>query len=462
MPSVEALVTARIAALPAGERTALFRAVQAAEAAVGLFHRHRAGGAAVPHPIALTPFLVSRRVLPALARLADCVHRLQVHAPALYREDVGDVRTLCPLPPATEAWLHARPGREAAGTLMIRPDIGLDAAGGARPRAVLFETNATGLAGLYNHSAGVAILRREVLPRVLTPSERARLGRPPDLLALAHRWVARAGRRLLGRRPVGIALVEEAGPLAGYSELPRLAHAFAARGTRAALGAPDQLRVRGGSVYLGDTPVDLVYRDTGFDELGEPGRGARLAGFRTLFARGAVLPGVAGEFGHKALLEVLAGAVARRLYSATERRLLAAVVPWTRMLSARFTADPRGRRIDLPEYARRRRVGLLIKPNVGSSGDGVLLGRDVTPARWEARIARALREPGRWVVQERRPAAPRPMTYLRDGRAVAGPCHSSLGLFYAPGDLGLHCRVSREPVVNVARGGALACAFLAD
>jgi hypothetical protein len=52
------------------------------------------------------------------------------------------------------------------------------------------------------------------------------------------------------------------------------------------------------------------------------------------------------------------------------------------------------------------------------------------------------------------------MVYLRDGRTFTGPCHFSLGLFYAPGDLGLHCRVSRQPIVNVARGGALACAFL--
>jgi hypothetical protein len=52
------------------------------------------------------------------------------------------------------------------------------------------------------------------------------------------------------------------------------------------------------------------------------------------------------------------------------------------------------------------------------------------------------------------------MLYLRGGAAYLGACYASLGLFYAPGDLGLHCRVSRGPIVNVARGGALACAFL--
>ena len=90
----------------------------------------------------------------------------------------------------------------------------------------------------------------------------------------------------------------------------------------------------------------------------------------------------------------------------------------------------------------------------------MLLGREAGPARWEARIAQALREPGRWVVQARRPGTRRPMLYLRGGRAYAGPCYFSLGLFYAPGDLGLHCRVSREPVVNVARRGAVACALM--
>jgi len=119
-----------------------------------------------------------------------------------------------------------------------------------------------------------------------------------------------------------------------------------------------------------------------------------------------------------------------------------------------------GRPVDLPEFARRARESLLIKPNVGSSGFGLLLGREAGATRWEARIARALREPGRWVVQARHPGTRRPVVYLRNGRAHAGPCYFSLGLFYAPNDLGLHVRVSREPVVNVARQGAVACAFL--
>lgn len=460
MPGFEERVTERIVRLDPRERRALFRRVERAEAAVDLFHRHRAGGRPVPHPIALTPFVVSRRLLPTLERLADCVHRLQALAPLLYRHGLGSVRALCPLPEATAGWLAGDAEPPAPWALMIRPDVGLGSGPGARP--VLFETNATALAGLCNHTAGVAILRDLVFPRVLTPAERRRLGTPPDLLALTVRWVVGAARRLGRRRPLGVAFLEAAAEVAGYSEIPRLMRAFAASGIRAAHGTPEELRLVRGEVYLRDVRVDLAYRDLAYEDLGAPSPGSarRLAGFLALRARRAVLPDAAGEFGHKGLLECLTAPASARLFSPAERRLLAACVPWTRVLTARTTEAPDGRRVDLPAYVRRHAARLLIKPNVGSSGEGILLGREAPAARWEARIARALREPGAWVVQERRPAAPRPMVYLRDGRGHAGPCHSSLGLFYAPGDLGLHCRVSRAPIVNVARGGALACAFL--
>jgi hypothetical protein len=465
MDPLEARVTARITGLDAPRRAALYRAVEAAETAVQLFHRHRAGADPVPHPIALTPFVVPRRHLPALARLAAAVHRLQAAAPALYRADVGGFRALCPVSEATVRWLEHEPVPAAPWRLMIRPDVGLEA-GGARaaPAPILFETNSTALAGLYNHAAGVRILRREVFPRVLTAAERRRLADPPDLLALTVRWVLRAARRLGRARPRGVAFVEEAGPVAGYSEIPRLVHAFRSRGLTAVHGPPEALRLRGDAVYLGSTPVDLVYRDLAVDDLGAPppAGSRRLAAFRERLGAGAVLPGLAGEFSHKGLLECLTRREFAGLFTARERRLLARAVPWTRVLGARRTTDPAGRTVDLPAWVRRHAARLLIKPNLGSSGSGVLLGREASSAAWDARLARALREPGGWVVQARRPGTRRPMVYLRAGRAFAGPCFFSLGLFYAPGDLGLHCRISRGPVVNVARQGALACAFVSD
>src|SRR5262249_3549949 len=83
MTPLDPLPTTRIAQFSSAERHTLFRAVEAAEAQAALFHRHRAGMPPVPHPIALTPFLVRRREMPGLRRLAALVHRVQAHAPRL-------------------------------------------------------------------------------------------------------------------------------------------------------------------------------------------------------------------------------------------------------------------------------------------------------------------------------------------------------------------------------------------
>ena len=437
--------------------------MEAAEARVALFHRYRAGRRPVPHPIALTPFLVPRHAVPDLRRLAALVHRVQAHAPSLWRLDAGGFRALCPVSATTARWVERDSRHNAAAwQLMIRPDVGLESRPGGALQPVLFETNATGLAGLYNHAAGVRILRSEVFPRIYAAREARALADPPDLLALVVRWVASAGRRLGRRRLQGVAFVEDAGPLDGYSEVPRLVAAFREAGIRAVRGTARELHRTRGGVRLGDVAVDVVYRDLALEDLGMPGRRG-LDGLLDRFDAGAVLPGVAGEFAQKGLLECLERPeIARRLFTPSECAFLRRAVPWTRVLGARQTEDPAGRRVDLPEFARRARARLLIKPNVGSSGAGILLGREAGPARWEARIAQALREPARWVVQARRPGTRRLMLYLRGGRAYAGPCYFSLGLFYAPRNLGLHCRVSRDPVVNVARRGAVACAFLVD
>src|SRR5262249_52511871 len=245
--------------------------------------------------VALTPFLVPRRAVPGLARLAALVHRLQAHAPALWRADVDGFRQLCPLSDAAAEWVtHDAARGIAPWQLMIRPDVGLEAAPAGTLEPVLFETNATGLAGLYNHAAGVRILRTEVFPHVFTGPESAALDDPPDLLDLVGRWV-RAATRPLGRRRLrGVAFVEDARPVDGYSEVPRLVAAFRAAGIPTAQGIVSDLRRTRGGVRLRDVDVDIVYRDLGFEDAGRPASRA-LRGFLDRFEAGAILPGVAGE-----------------------------------------------------------------------------------------------------------------------------------------------------------------------
>jgi uncharacterized circularly permuted ATP-grasp superfamily protein len=79
------------------------------------------------------------------------------------------------------------------------------------------------------------------------------------------------------------------------------------------------------------------------------------------------------------------------------------------VLWERKTEDLAGRRIDLIPFVRRNRRALLLKPNRGSSGDGVVLGAEVSPAASDRALARALAAPGHWIVQRRVETLRRPM-----------------------------------------------------
>ena len=216
----------------------------------------------------------------------------------------------------TAEWLACDPVDDPAPwRLMIRPDVGLERRPDGSLQPVLFETNATGLAGLYNHAAGVRILRTEVFPRVYDDAEARALADPPDLLALVVRWIQRATRWLGRRRLRGVAFIEEAAPLDGYSEVPRLVAAVRAAGLAAERGTAADLRVTRGGVRLRNMAVDVVYRDLALEDVGAPVRPRALAGFRDRFDAGAVLPGVAGEFSQKGLLEYLGRPEAARLFT---------------------------------------------------------------------------------------------------------------------------------------------------
>jgi len=60
-----------------------------------------------------------------------------------------------------------------------------------------------------------------------------------------------------------------------------------------------------------------------------------------------------------------------------------------------------GRTLDLPEYLRRNRERFVLKPNDEYGGTGVTLGWETGESAWDEAIARAVRENGGWVAQER-------------------------------------------------------------
>ncbi|WP_030238343.1 MULTISPECIES: hypothetical protein [unclassified Streptomyces] len=84
--------------------------------------------------------------------------------------------------------------------------------------------------------------------------------------------------------------------------------------------------------------------------------------------------------------------------SAAEQALVDRYLPWTRVLSHRFTH--RGdRKVDLVGYAVDNRESLVLKASIGMSGKQVAIGRETDPAEWETAVIAAA-EAGTSIVQD--------------------------------------------------------------
>lgn len=222
---------------------------------------------------------------------------------------------------------------------------------------------------------------------------------PPllDALVASYReWGGRAD-------PPTIAIVDWR-EVPTWSEFELLRDAFQDAGVPTVICDPRELIFERGLLFTQGREIDLVYRRVLLNDIvAHPEECAPLV---EAYAERSVC--VANTFrcklAHKkAFFAVLTDPAHAALFSAAERAVIAAHVPWTRLLSDRRT-EKDGRADGLLEIARRERERLVLKPNDEYGGTGVRLGWEETSAAWEAALNGALADPaGSWVVQERIP-----------------------------------------------------------
>src|SRR5262249_4726673 len=149
------------------------------------------------------------------------------------------------------------------------------------------------------------------------------------------------------------------------------------------------------------------------------------------------------------------------LFTDEERAVIAAHVPWTRMLAdVRTTVD--GADVDLLDYVRRHRDVLVIKPNDEYGGHGVTLGGETTEQAWDDLIARVLQgPPGSWIVQQRIAIRREVFPYVETPHNVV---FKNMLVDFAPyifrGQVaGFLTRLSASGLANVTSGGGQVPSF---
>ena len=219
-----------------------------------------------------------------------------------------------------------------------------------------------------------------------------------------------------------------------------------------------QLRYADGRVWLGERPIDVVYRLFMMEDLLDPAGPGLIEPVLRAAERGEVAiftPMDADLYGSKGALALLSDEQYRDRYTAEELASLDRIVPWTRMVRpGPVTVD--GRQVDLFEYALAEQQELIIKPTMMHGGIGVVPGWLTDAEEWRQRLEEAMDQP--YVLQQR--IHPTAELFPTDD----GPQEWSLnwGAFLvARGYGGMYVRGTRDPneTVNMNTGAIGTCCF---
>lgn len=207
--------------------------------------------------------------------------------------------------------------------------------------------------------------------------------------------VQEAWKKFGGRGKPRIAIVRPEGDSAESDAAQQL---LILTGNSTRLVSPDELTYEGRTLRAGDFAIDVALRCVSIRDLL-----IRFGLSHPLFAAsrdGAVC--LVNDFRseitrRRALLELLTDdAVAARL-AAADRKLIRAVIPWTRVVSRRETTYQDGH-VDLLDFIAGNRGKLVLRPNEDIGGEAVFTGAAMTQPAWERAIRTALQSP--YVVQE--------------------------------------------------------------
>ncbi|HEU5185763.1 MAG TPA: hypothetical protein VFU01_14410 [Gemmatimonadaceae bacterium] len=289
----------------------------------------------------------------------------------------------------------------------------------------------------------------------------------PAVRAFVRRWDVRP---LPARHNILHALLTAYEAWSGTREIPRVAvldwldvptrreftlfQEYAARqGVPCIVADPRSAELRAGTLTLDGTPVDLIYKRVLISELIER-CGVEHAVVRAVRERAVCMVNAfACKILHKkASLAVLSDERNAELFTPQQRQVIAANVPWTRVVEERRTAFG-GDTVDLIPFIAEHKDQLVLKPNDEYGGKGIVLGWEVDDAAWTEALHGALREA--YIVQERVALPSEPYPSVVDGRLHVADRMLDTAPYVVYGQFidGCLTRLSTAALLNVTAGG---------
>lgn len=291
--------------------------------------------------------------------------------------------------------------------------------------------------------------------------------------ARSHRLTAGSARHVLldtfrllyqewgqGARPLRIAIVDWKGVVTS-AEFVIFQEFFERNGIPCIIADPRDAELRDGVLSFGGFEATFVYRRVIAGEL--LAKKDEVRPFLEAYRQRAAC--FVNSFrsrlaDNKAIFSIFSDPALAGHFSAEERAVFDACIPWTRrVVDARTSMD--GREVDLLDHARRNREDLVLKANISYGGKDVVIGWESSEGQWDEALETALR--GNWVVQKRARIPEEIFPVVTDAGLTFEPRKVNINPFALGGRYGgCVCRLSTQSVINVAVGGGAIPVFVVE
>lgn len=418
-------------------------------------------GARVPVPFSLRPRLTDAAEQAAIQDIAWNI-RMAARRLCWLMDEIPEFQSVVPLSPPEREWItrYRVPdhGARLGERLFCRIDVLIQRGPARAPWLRLLELNVVGIGGL-TYSDAIARATSEVLGPWLRARDPGLVLEPQRgaPLLLLDELLEHARRQGVTDRAPTVALVEDLRLYSLGGEMGRLVERFEARGVRTVLIEPHELeRARDGSLAARGVAIDVVYRFLSIEELVEYERErGELAGVRRAFETGRMIPSAGGDLEHKSVMEVFTRPDLLPMFAPAQRAALRGAALWTRLLRERETEDADGVRRDLVPWTRDNRARLVLKPNRGYGGAGVIIGPAVAQGDWERALDAALARPDEHVVQQFADIERHPLATLERGELAIRELYANAGIYPGRDAAPIFGRYADNPIVNLDQGGGV-------